>query len=50
MDRGDIEKAMDMFYEEMRWDIATGSPTAAAYRELTLAYIADELTKLSLLP
>ena len=44
-----IEKAMDMFYEEMGWDVATGSPTAAAYRELALAYVADELTKLNLL-
>ena len=50
MDRKDIQVAIDMFYEEMSWDRATGSPTAKAYRTVDLGRVADELGKRKLLP
>ncbi len=50
MDKEDIRLAMDMFYEEMGWDKATGSPTRETYRKLGLDDIAAELAKRGLLP
>jgi len=50
MDRKDIQVAMDMFYEEMGWDRATGAPTAKAYRKVDLGEVADELRRQKLLP
>lgn len=50
MDKEDMAKAMDMFYEVMGWDKATGAPTAEAYRRVGLKYVADELAKRKLLP
>ncbi len=50
MDKGDMDLAMDMFYEEMGWDRTSGSPTGAAYSRLGLGDVADELTKRGLVP
>lgn len=50
MDRDDMRKAMDMYYEEMGWDKATGAPTAEAYRRVGLGKVAEELGKKGLLP
>jgi len=50
MDRDDIARAMDLFYEEMGWDRATGAPTQAAYRKVGLAEVARELGEKGLLP
>ena len=49
MDRGDIQNAMRMFYEEVGWDKETGSPTRETYRRLGLANVAEELSKKGLL-
>ena len=49
MDKEDVELAMDMYYEEMRWDKQTGSPTREAYRRLGLEAVAAELAKRGLL-
>lgn len=50
MERSDIQRAMDLYYEEMGWDRTTGSPTAEAYRRVGLSGVAEELAKRSLLP
>ena len=50
MDKDDIEKAMDMYYQEMGWDKKTGAPTAATYQKFGLGKVADELIKKGLLP
>ncbi|MDD5170081.1 MAG: aldehyde ferredoxin oxidoreductase, partial [Syntrophales bacterium] len=50
MDRGDAELALDMFYDEMGWDRATGAPTSATYARLGLGKIGRELGKHGLLP
>ena len=50
MDRNDVELAMDMFYDEMGWDRATGAPTSATYARLGLNKVARDLNKRGLLP
>jgi aldehyde:ferredoxin oxidoreductase len=50
LDRDDIKLAMDMYYEEMGWDQATGAPTSDAYRKAGLGKVSDELGKKGLLP
>jgi aldehyde:ferredoxin oxidoreductase len=50
MDRKDMQLAMDMFYDEMGWDKATGAPTGKTYRNAGLGKVADELGKKGLLP
>ena len=50
MDRGDIEKGMDMFYKELGWDEATGAPLAETYQKLGLGYMIADLGKKGLLP
>jgi aldehyde:ferredoxin oxidoreductase len=50
MDKDDIKLAMDMYYQEMGWDRATGAPTADTYKKLGLAEVADILGKMGLLP
>ncbi len=50
MDRSDMATAMDMYYEEMGWDRATGAPTAGAYRRLGLGKVSDFLSRKELLP
>jgi len=43
MDQADIARAMDLFYEVMGWDRATGAPTAEAYARLGLADVGRDL-------
>jgi aldehyde:ferredoxin oxidoreductase len=50
MDRDDIRLAMDLFYDELGWDRATGAPTGQTYRKLGLSQVAGELGKRKLLP
>ena len=50
MDRDDIAKAMDLFYQEMGWDKVSGAPTRAAYQRVGLAHVAQELAEKGLLP
>jgi aldehyde:ferredoxin oxidoreductase len=50
MDRDDVRLAMDMFYEELGWDKATGAPTRGTYRRLGLDDVADSLAKRKLVP
>lgn len=50
LDRDDMKLAMDMYYEEMGWDQATGAPTPDAYRKAGLGKVSDELGKKGLLP
>jgi aldehyde:ferredoxin oxidoreductase len=50
LDRKDAETAVDMFYDEMGWNRATGAPTAATYRKFGLSKVAEELGKRKLLP
>jgi aldehyde:ferredoxin oxidoreductase len=50
MDKEDVQKGMDMYYEEMGWDKATGAPPASTYQRLGLAKVAEELGKKGLLP
>ena len=49
MDRNDIKVAIDMFYDEMGWDRATGAPTSQAYRQVGLEKVAEALGKQKLL-
>jgi len=49
MDKDDIEKAMDMFYEQMGWDPKTGSPGREVYLRLGLKDVAEELGKVGML-
>jgi aldehyde:ferredoxin oxidoreductase len=50
MDRKDIQVAIDMFYEEMGWDRATGTPTSKGYQRVGLGNVAAELGRRNLLP
>jgi aldehyde:ferredoxin oxidoreductase len=50
LDKEDVKLAMDMYYEEMGWDKATGAPTPEAYRKVGLGKVSDELDKKGLLP
>ncbi|MBF0528793.1 MAG: aldehyde ferredoxin oxidoreductase [Deltaproteobacteria bacterium] len=43
MDREDIKKAMDAFYEIMGWDKNTGAPLPATYQRLGLKDVASKL-------
>lgn len=50
MDPQDIARAMELFYEVMGWDKATGAPTAKAYARLGLQSVAEGLAVKKLLP
>lgn len=50
MDRNDVEAALDMFYDEMGWDKATGAPARETYRKFGLDGVADALAARKLLP
>jgi aldehyde:ferredoxin oxidoreductase len=50
MDREDIARSMDLFYQTMGWDRATGAPTAATYGRLGLTPVAEGLAAKRLLP
>jgi aldehyde:ferredoxin oxidoreductase len=50
MDRNDVRLALDMFYEELGWDRATGAPTGKTYRKFGLDDVAEELAERKLVP
>lgn len=50
LDRADMEKAFDMYYDAMGWDKATGIPTRATLESLDLKDMADALEKYGVLP
>jgi len=50
MDRNDVQVALDMFYEELGWDRATGAPTRGTYRKFGLDDVGEELAKKRLVP
>ena len=50
MDQADIGRAMDLFYEVMGWDRATGAPTQEAYARLGLADVGQALAAKKLVP
>jgi aldehyde:ferredoxin oxidoreductase len=50
MDREDMEKAKDSFFEQLGWDKKTGAPTRATLERLGLGDVAAELGKKGLLP
>jgi len=49
MDRADMEKAKDMFYEQLGFDVKTGTPTRAMLEKLNMKSVADELESKNLL-
>lgn len=49
MDREDMEKALDMFYDAMGWDKETGIPTRATLEKFDLGDMADKLAELGLI-
>ena len=48
LDREKFAVLLDEYYTLRGWDVATGRPTAAKLRELGLADVAQELTRLGL--
>jgi aldehyde:ferredoxin oxidoreductase len=50
MDRNDAQLAVDMLYEELGWDKATGAPTRKTYRKFGLDDVADALAERKLVP
>jgi aldehyde:ferredoxin oxidoreductase len=50
MEKNDLNLGMDMFYNVLGWDKATGSPTGETYKELKLGYVAEEFKKKGILP
>jgi aldehyde:ferredoxin oxidoreductase len=50
MEKNDLNLGMDMFYNLLGWDKATGSPTEETYKKLKLGYVAEEFKKKGLLP
>ncbi|MFH1059035.1 MAG: aldehyde ferredoxin oxidoreductase [Pseudomonadota bacterium] len=50
MERADIALAMDLFYEVMGWDRATGAPTQATYSRLGLEETGRALAARGLVP
>jgi aldehyde:ferredoxin oxidoreductase len=50
LDRNDVHLALDLFYEEMGWDKATGAPTDRTYRKFGLGGVADRLAERDLIP
>lgn len=50
LDRDDVRVALDMFYDELGWDRATGAPTRETYRKFGLDGVAAALAKRNLMP
>jgi aldehyde:ferredoxin oxidoreductase len=50
LQEADMEKARDMLYKEMGWDVSSGAPTAGTYKKLGLEEVAKDLAKEDLLP
>ena len=46
----DWETALDLYYTELRYDLATGAPTRATLEAMGMKDVADELASLHLLP
>ena len=45
LDRADMEKAKDLFYNIFGWDLTTGVPTRETLEKFDLADMADDLEK-----
>lgn len=43
LDRDEVQRAMDMYFEHCGWDVETGVPTRAKLEELQLGWVADQL-------
>ncbi|HON23243.1 MAG TPA: aldehyde ferredoxin oxidoreductase C-terminal domain-containing protein, partial [Syntrophales bacterium] len=50
LERDDVRVALDMFYDELGWDRATGAPTRKTYRKFGLDDVAAALSKQNLVP
>lgn len=50
MDRADMTRAMDLFYEVMGWDRATGAPTRETYARLGMSAVGQALDHDKLVP
>ena len=50
MDEADISRGLDLFYEVMGWDKATGAPTAETYARLGLKDVGAALQAQKLVP
>jgi aldehyde:ferredoxin oxidoreductase len=50
MDREDVQTALDMFYDELGWDKATGAPTRSTYRRFGLDSVGAALAGQDLAP
>jgi aldehyde:ferredoxin oxidoreductase len=50
LDRDDVRVALDMLYDELGWDRATGAPTRETYRKFGLDGVAAALAKRNLVP
>lgn len=50
MDRDDIEKSFDLFFEVMKFDVKTGAPTAEGYKAVKLDYCIPVMEKEGLMP
>jgi aldehyde:ferredoxin oxidoreductase len=50
MDRADIDRALDLFYEVLGWDKAAGAPTVERYASLGLKDVGESLRAAGLTP
>ncbi|WP_282163465.1 aldehyde ferredoxin oxidoreductase N-terminal domain-containing protein [Turicimonas muris] len=50
MDKDDIEKSFDIFFEMVGWDPKTGAPTEKAYKEMQLDFVVPVMQKKGLMP
>jgi len=50
MERADMERTFDLFYDVMGWDRATGIPRRATLARLGLSDMADRMAQLGILP
>lgn len=50
MDKDDIEKSFDIFFNLIGWDPNTGAPTEKAYKELKLEFVIPVMQKEGLIP
>jgi aldehyde:ferredoxin oxidoreductase len=44
IDRAEFEQALDSYYKQSGWDVASGTPTRAKLEELGLDWVADQLS------
>ncbi len=50
MEKSDIEKSFDIFFEQVHFDRKTGAPTEQAYRELELEFVVPVMKQEGLMP